>query len=120
MFDPRMWLTLWALPWGFALFAGSVSLAAHREVSVGPAQASTLSQGTHDRRVRNREAAANEDHQSALAATKLPHDHNRETAVMYKPEIRRQCRTLAEAHQYLASRGFLLLPRGWANGRWQA
>jgi hypothetical protein len=25
-----------------------------------------------------------------------------------------------EAHEYLASRGFLFLPFGWANGRWRA
>ena len=126
MFDPRIWLALWPLPWGFALFAGPVWLAAHSDVSLGSAQAPTcfgksgLSQETHDRRVRNREAAGNEDDQSLFAATKLLHDRNRETAMICKPEIRRQCRTLAEAHQYLASRGFLLLPRGWANGRWQA
>lgn len=124
MFDPRIWLALWTLPWGFALFASSIRLAARSDVSLGSAQETTafrkdgLSQGTHDRQ--NREATVIEDHRSLLAVTKLLHDRNRETAMMCKPEIRRHCRTLAEAHQYLASRGFLVLPHGWANGRWQA
>jgi hypothetical protein len=40
--------------------------------------------------------------------------------MMCKPEIKRRCRTRGEAYQYLTSRGFLYLPRGWANGRWLA
>lgn len=35
-------------------------------------------------------------------------------------ELIRRYLTRDEASQYLASRGFLLLPKGWANGRWVA
>lgn len=126
MFDPRIWLELWLWPplWGLVPFATSMWLAARGDVDLGSAQPITcvgkgrLSQGTHDRR--NREAAANEDHRSSFAASKLLHDRKRETAMMCKPEIKRHCSTFVEAHQYLRSRGFLVLPHGWANGRWQA
>ena len=127
MFDLRIWLAIFSAPWLFALVGSFAWLeAAHGAISSGPAQESTFLAETRsphemgDRRIRVRDAAANENRQLLLAAPKLPHDSNRETAMLCKPEIRRQCRTLAEAHQYLASRGFLLLPHGWANGRWQA
>jgi hypothetical protein len=35
-------------------------------------------------------------------------------------ELTRHYATRAEAHAYLASRGFLPLPGGWQNGRWTA
>ena len=38
----------------------------------------------------------------------------------YCTDIRRHYRSRAEAYAYLASRGFLFLPNGWANGRWAA
>ena len=36
------------------------------------------------------------------------------------PEIHRSFASRDSAFRYLASRGFLSTPRGWANGRWQA
>jgi hypothetical protein len=38
----------------------------------------------------------------------------------YNAELIRRYPTRDEAARYLASRGFLLLPNGWANGRWVA
>ena len=38
----------------------------------------------------------------------------------YSTEIKRRYETREKAYAYLASRGFLLLPNGWANGRWAA
>jgi hypothetical protein len=38
----------------------------------------------------------------------------------YCAEMKRRYHTRGEAHAYLASRGFLFLPGGWANGRWAA
>lgn len=35
-------------------------------------------------------------------------------------ELIRIYRSRDEASRYLSSRGFLLLPKGWANGRWSA
>ncbi len=35
-------------------------------------------------------------------------------------EINRAFPSYHAAYDYLASRGFLCLPRGWENGRWQA
>ena len=35
-------------------------------------------------------------------------------------ELRRRYHTRDEAFRYLSSRGFLSLPKGWANGRWAA
>jgi len=35
-------------------------------------------------------------------------------------ELYRRFRSRDEAYGYLASRGFLCLPGGWANGRWAA
>lgn len=37
-----------------------------------------------------------------------------------KAQIRRRFPTRDDAHRYLAARGFLFLPQGWANGRWIA
>ena len=45
---------------------------------------------------------------------------DQETAMTFKAEIRRRCRSREEACAYLSSRGFLCLPSGWANGRWAA
>jgi hypothetical protein len=38
----------------------------------------------------------------------------------YYAEMKRQYDTREAAYAYLASRGFLFLPGGWANGRWAA
>jgi hypothetical protein len=38
----------------------------------------------------------------------------------YLTEMKRRYPTREEAYAYLASRGFLFLPGGWANGRWAA
>ena len=38
----------------------------------------------------------------------------------FKPHLERRHTTRREAQEYLASRGFLCLPFGWANGRWRA
>jgi len=38
----------------------------------------------------------------------------------YSTEIKRHYETREKAHDYLASRGFQLVPGGWANGRWAA
>jgi len=38
----------------------------------------------------------------------------------YKAELKRHFPTREQAYAYLASRGFLYLPSGWANGRWAA
>jgi len=37
-----------------------------------------------------------------------------------RAELHRRYATREEACAYLASRGFLFLPGGWANGRWVA
>jgi hypothetical protein len=47
-------------------------------------------------------------------------ERDREVAMIHKAKIRRRFWTRDEAHRYLASRGFLFLPQGWANGRWTA
>ena len=127
MFSLRTSLGIFPTPWLFALVATSAWLeAAHDIVSSGSAQGSKFSgetsspHETSDHRARVRGSTLNEHHRSLFAATKVPHDLNRETAMIYRPEIKRHCHTRAEAHHYLASRGFLLLPRGWANGHWQA
>jgi hypothetical protein len=127
MFDPRVWFGLLPLPWLFVLVTSAVWLkASHGGVSLNSAQERTAfgkNQSPHergDRRVRVREGAAKENPRSLFATTRLLHGRNRETAMVCKPEIRRHCRTRAEAHQYLASRGFLFLTHGCANGRWQA
>lgn len=38
----------------------------------------------------------------------------------YQAELRRYYPTRQAAHAYLAARGFLFLPDGWANGLWAA
>jgi len=38
----------------------------------------------------------------------------------YRAELKRRYATREEACAYLASRGFLFLASGWANGRWAA
>lgn len=40
--------------------------------------------------------------------------------MLCRAEIRRRFLTRDEASRYLAARGFLFLPQGWANGRWTA
>jgi hypothetical protein len=37
-----------------------------------------------------------------------------------KPEINRTFPTYRNAYDYLTSRGFLCMPRGWENGLWFA
>jgi len=37
-----------------------------------------------------------------------------------KAEINRTFPTYRNAYDYLTSRGFLCMPRGWENGRWSA
>jgi len=37
-----------------------------------------------------------------------------------RAEINRSFPSYHNAYHYLTSRGFLCLPRGWQNGRWQA
>jgi hypothetical protein len=44
----------------------------------------------------------------------------REVAMTCNAELVRRYHTRDEASRYLASRGFLFLPNGWANGRWVA
>ena len=49
--------------------------------------------------------------------------HNRRAhglSTTYRPHLERHYQTRLEAHEYLSSRGFLLLPFGWMNGRWRA
>jgi hypothetical protein len=124
MFDPRIWLGLLPAPWSFVFFASSIWLeAAHGGVGSGSAQESKSVGKTPDvadRRVCVREVAAPKIINRSSRLSSLYAAENRETAMMCKPEIKRHCRTRAEAHRYLASRGFLFLPRGWANGRWLA
>ena len=38
----------------------------------------------------------------------------------YKAELKRHFPSREQAYAYLAARGFLYLPNGWANGRWAA
>ena len=43
-----------------------------------------------------------------------------EIAMTYKAELKQHFPSREQAYAYLASRGFLYLPNGWANGRWAA
>lgn len=43
-----------------------------------------------------------------------------EADVTCKPEIYRSFPSYDAAFDYLVSRGFFPLPRGWVNGRWRA
>jgi hypothetical protein len=127
MFNPWISLRLLPAPWPFVFFASSIWLeAAHGAVGSDSAQESMSFGKTRsapevaDRRVCVREVAAPRIINRSSPLSRVSAAENRETAMMCKPEIKRHCRTRAEAHQYLASRGFLCLPRGWANGRWLA
>jgi hypothetical protein len=44
----------------------------------------------------------------------------RQVGTTCKAELRRRYQSREQASRYLSSRGFLLLPQGWANGRWAA
>ena len=48
------------------------------------------------------------------------HPHLSGVGTTCKPHLERHYHTREEAQGYLSSRGFLLLPFGWANGRWRA
>ena len=47
-------------------------------------------------------------------------DHTQNAGVTCTAQLERRYHTGSEAHEYLLSRGFLVRPFGWTNGRWRA